>query len=127
MAQVLVAEDDRLLSMLLSEILRRAGHEAHCAADGEQALAFLRAPGARFDLAVLDLVMPGIDGAQLIGFCRDEFPHLPLLLTSGYSREFVFERLGDRRPDRFLPKPWDADQLIEVINSLLAQGPGNRA
>lgn len=120
MACVLVAEDDRLLSMLLEEILRSAGHEPRHAFDGCEALELLRAPGARFELAVIDLVMPRLDGAQLIEICRREFPAMPLLLTSGYSREYVFERLGERLPDHFLPKPWDADELAAVVSALLA-------
>ncbi len=121
MASVLIAEDDRLVSFVMTEVLERAGHTVLNASDGAQAIALLRSTEQAADIVVIDLVMPGVDGAQLLAYCRQHHPQLPFVLTSGYTEEFVQTRLQNLRPDAFLSKPWRAESLIDTVNRLLVK------
>jgi CheY-like chemotaxis protein len=120
MASVLIAEDDRLIAFVMIEVLERAGHRVLHADDGAQAIAILQKPEHAIDIVVIDLVMPGVDGAHLLAYCREQYPQLPMIMTSGYTEEFVQMRLRGLRPDAFLSKPWRVELLIETVDRLLA-------
>lgn len=122
MATILIVEDDSLVAHLASEILGRAGHEVRSVRNADEALGILREAHPKFALALVDLVMPGIDGAQLLAMCRFEFPGLRVILTSGYSEAFVRDRTQFVEPDAFLAKPWHPNDLVETAKRLL----GNR-
>ncbi len=121
MASVLIAEDDRLVSFVMIEVLERSGHTVQHAVDGAETIAMLERANPAVQIAIVDLVMPKIDGAQLLEFCREQYPQLPVILTSGYTETFVQTRLKDLRPDAFLAKPWQAEVLLETIEKLLAR------
>lgn len=124
MATILVVEDDSLVAHLASEILSRAGHDVRRAHNADEALDILRESNPGFALALVDLVMPGIDGAQLLAMCRFEFPGLRVILTSGYSEAFVRDRTQFVEPDAFLAKPWRPSDLVDTATRLLGdRGP----
>ena len=120
MASVLIAEDDRLVSFVMIEVLERSGHTVQHAVDGREAIAMLAQSRPPVDLAVIDLVMPQLDGAKVLAFCRERFPALPVILTSGYTQAYAETRLQGLSPDAFLAKPWHVDALTEAIERLLA-------
>ena len=81
---VLVVDDDSLVLMNTAAMLDDLGHEVIEATSGEQALrALRRSQGA--DLVITDQLMPGMTGTQLIAAIRSEWPHLPVILATGYA------------------------------------------
>jgi CheY-like chemotaxis protein len=91
-------------------MLEDLGHEVIEATSGEQALRVLRR-GKRFDLFITDQVMPGMTGTQLIAAIRAEWPHLPVVLATGYA-ELSAETDSDLRR---LSKPFLQDDLARTI------------
>ena len=110
--------------MLILEVLGQAAHQVDHAADGAEAIALLRQAGSRFDLALLDMVMPDVDGVAVMAVCRAEFPGMPVILTSGYAERVVQQRTRGLLPDAYLAKPWRAQTLLDLVAQLLSSHPG---
>lgn len=120
---ILVVDDHPIMREVICEILEDAGHQVRFASDGHEALRKLSC--AHFDLVVTDIVMPGMDGIQLIGELRHRHPEIRIVAMSGGSERFpTFDGLKTARrlgADACLDKPFMADQLLEVVDQLCAQ------
>jgi two-component system cell cycle sensor histidine kinase/response regulator CckA len=120
---VLVAEDDRMVAYLVEQVLLDAGYAVVIAEDGIEAIACLRAGADRFAMAVLDLVMPRADGAAVLAVIADLCPALPVVLTSGFSEDYVRSRIGEAPIVAFLAKPWRAEALLAIVERALGPRP----
>ena len=85
MAHILLIEDDELLRDTLLQMLQLDGHRVAEAADGEQGLERL-GNGSAIDLVITDILMPGVDGTQVIAELRRRQPGLPIIAISGGRR-----------------------------------------
>ena len=112
---VLVVEDNADVGDFATSALQDLGYGSVLARDGAQALAELSADASRFDVLFTDVVMPGITGVELAQQVRKSHPHLPVILTSGYSHvlaengSFGFE---------LLHKPYSLEQLARVLQKV---------
>ena len=119
-ASVLVVEDDRWGRKIISDILRRDGHEVIEAADGAQAVELLE--HRSFDLIISDVVMPNMDGLKLLDYIRRVSPRTPVILMSGYLfNESAKNSLLDKA--EFLQKPFDFSVLLSMARRLIAPDP----
>lgn len=111
-SRILVAEDDPVSRRMLQAFLAKWGHEVEVATDGEEALAKLIQPGAP-QLAVLDWMMPGLEGPQICRRVR-ELPDRPytyiLLLTARGQKNDLLRGL-ESGADDYLTKPFDSQEL----------------
>lgn len=99
MARILVVEDDRNANRLLCAVLRKDGHEALSAADGREALGVL--DGQHVDLIVSDLMMPNLNGMELVRQLREAGWDVPvLILTAREDQPFRGARRALRPRDR---------------------------
>ena len=112
---VLLIDDDALVRKIVSQLLQRIGFEVTAAASGAAGLAQFR-NGPRFDLVVLDWLMPGVSGEQVLGALREAEPDLAVILISGFSIEDP--AAYDKRAAR-LQKPMTMDDLRAAARSLL--------
>jgi DNA-binding response OmpR family regulator len=114
---VLVVDDDEAIRAMTAEVLRADGHEVRCANDGAQALAAMRC-GPLPELVLLDLMMPGTNGWQVLQSMYDE-PRLAtvpvVVLTSLDSRD------GLPVGPPTLHKPVDSAVLLDLVNAMLAR------
>jgi two-component system cell cycle response regulator CpdR len=96
MAHLLIVEDDPSVRTLAARALESAGHQVTLAEDGEEGLAKIGESGRRLDLVVSDIRMPGIDGIEMARSAAQRFPHLRILLMTGYAdqRERAAELSG---------------------------------
>ena len=91
MANILVAEDDADISRLLCRILSKAGYEATPAYSGTEAKLRLEMSG--YDLILLDLMLPGVTGEEIITYVRDELgKSIPIIV---FSRENLYEQVWE--------------------------------
>ena len=111
---ILLVDDDALIRMASSEMLKDLGHPTLQAASAIQALEILRAGGA-VDLVITDQAMPGMTGTRLAAEIHSAWPDLPVVIATGYA-ELPEDR--DRRLPR-LKKPYGQDELIAVIEQAL--------
>ena len=115
---ILLVDDDALISMATSEMLKDLGHQVIEAPSGSKALEILRA-GAAVDVVITDQAMPGMTGTQLVAEIRAAWPALPVIIATGYA-ELPEDR--DRKLPR-LDKPYGQDDLAAAIDRLLGAGP----
>lgn len=115
---VLIAEDDPEQLAFIQHLLLSLGFEVIAASDGEQAIAAME--GRTFDLAILDISMPGMSGWQVaVRLRQQQAPELRILMLSGNSQEFHRPDFPVPVHDLFLVKPVEFDQLIDAIGGLL--------
>ena len=113
---ILLAEDDKALSALMQDFFRAAGVAVTPAYDGEQALVLAQAQP--FDLLVLDVMMPGMDGFETLEEIRKE-NSLPILMFTSKNDSISKVRGLRAGADDYLTKPFDMDELIARIASLI--------
>jgi CheY-like chemotaxis protein len=101
-------------------ILKRYGYRLACVRNGREALALLARHAHRFGLVLLDLTMPEMDGAEAAPIIRKRWPHLRVLLSSGYNEEEARRLAGTDCVDGFVKKPYRAATLAEQVQRLLA-------
>ncbi len=115
-ATILVVEDEALVRLQIADALRENGFSVVEAARGDEALAYLETVGG-IDVVFTDIQMPGpVNGLDLAREVRVRFPAVPVVLTSGMMRPHP----GD--PGMFIPKPYDPQQVVAVVVSLLRRG-----
>jgi sigma-B regulation protein RsbU (phosphoserine phosphatase) len=110
--RVIIAEDDAVSRKILETLLRNWGHEVTTTRDGEAAWNVLREPGAP-SLAILDIMMPGIDGLELCRRVRQSPNTIPpyiILLTAHQGVHEIVKGLEAGAND-YLTKPYDRDEL----------------
>ena len=112
---ILIVEDDASLASFLSEELRTEGFVVEQVFDGEAALHLL-GERHRFDLLILDLNLPGLDGISVIRRARPDLPKLPILVLTARSR--VEERVHalETGADDCLTKPFSLDELLARVH-----------
>lgn len=120
MADVLVVDDDPDIRALMEIRLRRLGHRVVGAGSGEEALVLLAAVGAP-DVVVLDVLMPGMSGLELLAVLRDDaaYRHVPAIFLSGLVREADIEA-GRRLGATYLLKPVVPGVLAAAVDDALA-------
>ena len=124
-ARLLIVDDDRAFRLSTAELLRQEGHEVTCVPDGQSAVEALK--GARFDLMLLDLRMPGVDGLSVIEALRQWGEGIPILMISGFGTvESAVDALH-LGADDFLTKPLDPDVLSSKVASLLERRPATHS
>jgi len=125
---ILVVEDERALGEMVRDNLERAGHRAELVADGDQALSRLTRGGVA--LVVLDLMLPGITGLQVLAQMRQRGDDTPVLVLSALSQDQDRIAALERGADDYLTKPFNLRELLLRVAALLRRRPtliGERA
>jgi len=118
--RILVAEDEPHIGRLLLLLLEAAGFQVSLATNGEGALELLRAEGT-LDLALLDLMLPGMDGLGVLTQLR-QLPHrqtLPVIVLTAKGEEADREEALALGADAFVTKPFSPKKLLHQIDALL--------
>ena len=122
MASILLIDDDDTLRMVIAEVLRTAGHTVNEAPDGKSGLKLCRA-GA-YDLIITDMVMPDMDGVELMVGLQHTEPRPRVIAISGGSRLSkpvylpLAKKLGAQRA---LQKPFRPEVLLQAVAEVLAE------
>ena len=124
-ARILVMDDELPIRRVAARIMSRCGWETTLAADGEEAVEVARralAADAPFDLAILDLTVPGgSGGVETAKRLRALDPRVRLVVSSGYSADPVLSAHARHGFDAVLTKPYQPDDLREVVGRLLTE------
>lgn len=117
---VLIVDDDAFVRALVADILRLEGYTVREAVDGRAGV--FEYTTLRPDCVVLDVMMPGIDGFEVLRQMRafDDLPVPVIMLTAAGAPESEREAWAVGA-DFFLNKPFEPDQLVEVMESLLSE------
>ena len=117
--RILVVDDEELVLKVALTVLSRAGYRVEAATDAARALEILREQAETIDLVVTDLMMPRMNGRQLMERCREQGFDVPFLFVSGYSdggihRDFVLEK-----GISLLKKPYRPNELASAVREIL--------
>jgi PAS domain S-box-containing protein len=115
---VLVVEDQAPVRDLARMILERSGLRVLTAEDGRQAVDVFTEHVDEVHAVLLDLSMPGMDGAEVLQYMTGLAPEVRVVLCSGYNEQDVHARLDGLRPAGFLRKPYHPAELMERLRSV---------
>jgi len=116
METILLVDDEDAVREIFGIILQRGGYRVLPASSGDQAMAVLRDKEMAVDGVVLDVVMPGLNGQQLLQQIHAARPALPVVLMSGIDQESLPGGLTPANFQyRFLKKPCRQDVLLHVV------------
>jgi len=116
--RILVVDDEPVIRRFAARVLKDEGFEVLEAEDGAEALRLLRERISDVDAVVSDIVMPKVNGVELLQMVATIRPMLPVLLMSGYAHTQL-AGMGIAAPCAILPKPFAAEQLIEEVKRCL--------
>ncbi len=111
---LLIVDDDDDLSRVLTRALDRQGYVVHRARTGDEALAVIPRVG-RLDAAVVDLVLPGAGGLEVVRSVRSAFPRCRIVAITGLAEPVLEQAFRSAGADAFLPKPVELPQLLEAV------------
>jgi two-component system response regulator CpxR len=113
---LLLVDDDAELCEMMREFFAEAGHRLECAFNGHEGLAIALRGG--FDLVILDVMLPGIDGLTVLEQLRSRKDIPVIVLTARVQRHERIQGLN-LGADDYLPKPFDPDELMARIRAVL--------
>jgi DNA-binding response OmpR family regulator len=119
MSRILVVEDEQHLADGLRFNLEAEGHDAEVVETGEAAIARIRAEVDPVDLVVLDVMLPGLNGFEVVSRLRQEGRYLPVLMLTARGRADDVVKGFESGADDYLPKPFELSVLIARVAALL--------
>ena len=116
MMQILIVEDEHSLSDAIAQLLRDQHYEVDCVYDGRSGLEYARA--GHYDLIILDVMLPQMDGFEVVKTMRREKISTPVLILT--ARENISDKITglDCGADDYMTKPFDYDELFARIRAL---------
>jgi len=124
---IVVVDDEPVALEFCVTTLKRAGYQVFTASSGQQALTFFQPNRSPVDLALVDIVMPGMSGIELVRRLEKLDTDTKVVLMSGYSPDEIQRVVGDGASDyRCMWKPFEAGALVQMIGNVLAKREQNR-
>lgn len=124
--RVLLVEDEKRLAENVARALREgAGYAVDIASDGEEGLYL--AESSNYDLMMLDLMLPKVDGAEMLIRCRKRGNSTPVLILTARDEKENIVRLLNAGADDYVAKPFDLGELMARAKALVRRGKGQRS
>lgn len=121
--RILLIEDEDFFANMLANVLRQESYFVDIAADGEEGIYFATESNIDYDLILLDLGLPGIDGMTVCQQIRETKPNSRILILSARGRTFDRVMGLDIGADDYLTKPFPLEELLARIRALLRRLP----
>ena len=122
--RLLVAEDEKDMNRLITRALEKEGYGVDSCFDGEEAMDYLES--ADYDGVILDIMMPKMDGHQVLKKLRARGSDLPVLFLT--ARDSIADRVAglDLGADDYLIKPFDFDELLARVRAMMRKRSGHK-
>lgn len=121
---VLLVDDEKTLLETGMELLSMSGFFVLTASSGEEALELLKKEGGSVDVAIMDIMMPGMGGVQCLHEALKMFPEMKVIMASGFVESDKKERILQSGAAAFIQKPYKIDDLNQKIREVMASSPG---
>ncbi len=115
-ARILVIEDEPLIRETLADMLAIGSHEVTVCEEGERAIEIFAEGG--YDLVFTDLGMPGLNGWDVATLIKEIRPDCPVVLVTGWGAAIDQKQMEEHRVDEVLPKPFDIDVVLNLVQRL---------
>jgi DNA-binding NtrC family response regulator len=112
---VLIVDDEETVRRYIARILQHAGFAVHQAGDGADALDLIQQGTTPIELVVSDIIMPRLNGVELLKALTVTYPDIPVILMSAYARAELAE-MGVVSPCGVIPKPFLPERLLQEVN-----------
>jgi signal transduction histidine kinase/CheY-like chemotaxis protein len=117
--RILVCDDEQSVRNVLGLSLRRLGYEVELASSGSEAISKYIAAGSRYDLVILDMVMPELSGREVFFRLKEIDPGVRVLICSGFASEQAIQDILSNGGKGLIQKPFDVESLAEKIRECL--------
>jgi two-component system cell cycle sensor histidine kinase/response regulator CckA len=117
---VLLVEDETMILNFEEKLLEKLGYRVLTAATPEAAIELARNHGLEIDLVLTDVMMPGINGPEMVSHIREFLPGLPALFLSGYTANAIFDDSELKEGVEFLQKPFSREDLAKKLRNILS-------
>ncbi len=116
---ILIAEDEIALRNLIEKMIKNMGYEVIAVSNGEEAIQAIKIHGKKPDLLLTDVVMPGMNGKELLHNLRETYPELKVLFMSGYTDNTIIDNNGLFPDSPFILKPFTVAGISRQIKQIL--------
>lgn len=117
---VLIVENEVFVLDAMEEILATGGFKSICVRNGKHGVDTYQERVSEIDLVILDMNLPGMAGPEVYQVMQGVNPNVKVIVSSGYDESDVIERFGEPRPTSILKKPFNAQMLLEQVQSVLS-------
>ncbi len=121
---MLLVEDEDPVRLFSARALRNKGYKVIEAKSGEAALEVITAGTEKVELLITDVVMPRMDGPNLVKRVRELHPDMKVIFISGYTEDAFRKRLDHDTDMHFLAKPFSLKQLAGKVKEVMLSGGG---
>jgi two-component system nitrogen regulation response regulator GlnG len=118
-ARILIIDDDKQICVILSELVKKEGFEAVTAYEGEKGLNIVRSEAP--DLMLVDMILPGMDGMEVMRQVKEIVPELPVVFITGHADARGAVNAIKAGAHDYLSKPFDNHEVIRVVHRALAE------
>lgn len=118
---ILLIDDEDTIIAVGRKILEKIGYKVFIAKSGREALETYEEKRAEIDLVILDIIMPGMGGAETFDNLKKINPRIKILLSSGYSLDSQATRILKRGCSGFIQKPFDINSLSRMIKQIMTK------
>lgn len=125
MSRILVVDDEQAICWSFKQLLTEDGHQVATASTAEEAIKL--ASRTAFDVAVLDVRLPGIDGLAAMPLLREKLGDVPIVVMTAFGDLETAVRAVEAKAFDYLIKPFNLDQAAEVVRRALAAAKTTRA
>jgi len=113
-AKILIVDDEPFVRDLLEKVLRRGGHDVVVRPTADDAVVALKS--SQFDVLLTDVVMPGMDGFDLLRLVKHAHPEVKVIVLTGYARLQSISDFLLCGADEYLAKPFQVHELIAAVD-----------
>ena len=118
-SNILVVDDEDALRMVLSSELQSSGYEVGTASDGDEAINQVQSK--KFDLVLLDIKMPRVDGFEVLKFIKKNQPNIKVIMLTGFADLKNAIESKKHGAEDFVSKPYDLVDLLTTIERVLSE------
>ena len=123
---ILLVDDEEVIIEVTRDILEINGYQVLTASTGREAIERYRMDKDHIDMVIMDMMMPGIGGGEILEEMRALNPAIKVILSSGYGLNSEAKKIMARGVQSFLQKPFRIDQLLTKITDVLTDGDPRR-
>lgn len=121
---ILVVDDEHVVRTVLERSLKREGFRVVTAGDGVEALEKLR--GTKIDIVISDIMMPKMDGLELLVEVKSEFADVPVILITGYADQFSGKQALEAGAEDFIVKPFKNQDIRYALQRTIVRIEQNK-